>query len=137
MNTTTLISLSGGFLKFVGESLAEIKRKEFTTVDAELLKLKRDVLAEKLEDFKSSLDVAVKQEKAKSEQDLISRGLGNSTVRQNCLRAIEHDAAAELERATREYNRAIEEIALMERKLEVLNRSLWKKILRWLRLSRD
>jgi hypothetical protein len=32
-------------------------------------------------------------------------GLANSTVRQSSLRAIENDAAAELEKATREYNR--------------------------------
>jgi hypothetical protein len=94
-------------------------------------------LSEKLEEFKVSLDAAVKKEKGKAEQDLISRGLGNSTVRQSTLRAIEHDAAAELEKASREYNRAIEEIALMERRLEVQNRTpWWGKLLRSCGLSR-
>lgn len=137
MNTSTVISLTGGFLKFVGECLTDIKRQDLANVDAELLKLKRKVLAEKLEEFKSGLATAAVQEKAKTEQDLISRGLANSTIRQSSLRAIEHDAATELERATREYNRAIEEIALMESKLEVQNRPpWWKKVLRWLGLSR-
>jgi hypothetical protein len=90
-------------------------------------------LAEKLEQFKSELDNATNKEKARTEQDLISRGLANTSVRQCSLRAIENDAATELERATREYNRAIEEIALMERKLEVQNRlPWWKKVFRWL-----
>lgn len=137
MDTSTVISVSGGFLKFVGEALADVKRQDLANVDADLLKLKRQVLAEKLEEFKSSLDTAAKLEKARSVQELISRGLANTTVRQSSLRAIEHDAATELERATREYNRAIEEIALIERKLEVQNRPRWwKKILCWLRISR-
>jgi len=40
-----------------------------------LLNLKRNQLSEKLDDFKSQLDSAAKQEKARAEQDLISRGL--------------------------------------------------------------
>src|SRR5205807_2175775 len=75
MDTSTIISLTGGFLKFVGETLADVKRQDLTDVDAESLRLKRVVLAEKLEQFKANLDVAAKQEKAKAEQDLISRGL--------------------------------------------------------------
>ena len=49
----------------------------------------------------------LQQAKAKAEQDLISRRLANTTVRQSSLRAIENDTATELEKATREYNRAI------------------------------
>jgi hypothetical protein len=138
MDTSTIISLTGGFLKFVGETLADVKRQDLANVDAELLKLKRRVLAENLEEFKSNLNAAANQEKAKAEQDLISRGFANSTVRQSSLRAIENDAAKEVERATREYNRAIEEIALIERKLEVQKRPpWWKKVLGWLRPSRS
>ncbi len=138
MNTSTIISVSGSFLKFVGEALSDVKRQDLSNVDAELLTLKRRVLAEKLEEFKSSLDAAAKLDKAKTEQDLISRGLANTTVRLSSLRAIENDAATELERATREYNRAIEEITLMERKLEIQNLALWWiKVLQWLRISRS
>ena len=130
MDTSTIISLTGDFLKFVGETLADVKRQDLANVDAELLKLKRRVLAENLEEFKSNLNAAANQEKAKAEQDLISRGFANSTVRQSSLRAIENDAAKEVERATRKYNRAIEEIALIERKLEVQKRPpWWKKVL--------
>jgi hypothetical protein len=137
MDTSTVVSLTGSFLKLVGEVLADVKRHDLATLDADLLKLKRHVLSEKLEEFKSNLDAAVQKEKGKAEQDLISRGLGNSTVRESTLRAIEHDAATELEKASREYNRAIEEIALTERRLEVQNRPpWWKKLLRSCGLSR-
>ena len=132
MDTSAVISLTGGFLKFVGETLAEVKRHDVANVDAELLRLKRGVLGEKLEEFKVNLDAAVKREKGKAEQDLITRRLANSTVRQSTLRAIENDAATELERAACECNRAIEEIALLERKIEVQNRPyLLMKALRW------
>lgn len=127
MDVSTVISVTGGFLKFVGETLADLKRLDLTSVNAELLQLKRGVLAEKLEEFTHQLDAAAKQDKAKAEQDLISRGLGNTTVRQSSMRAIENDAAGQLERATREYNRAIEEIALMEQKVEIRNRPPWWK----------
>jgi hypothetical protein len=131
MDTSTVISLTGSFLKFIGEALAEVKRQDLATLDADLLKLKRELLSEKLEEFKVSLDAAAKREKGKAEQDLISRRLGNSTVRESTLRAIEHDVATELEKASREYNRAIEEIGLLERRLEVQNRPRWwKKLLR-------
>jgi hypothetical protein len=138
MDTSTVISVTGSFLKFIGDALAEVKRQDLANVDAELLKLKRRVLAEKLEEFKWNLDAAAKLETAKTEQDLISRGLANSTVRQTSLRAIENDVATELERASREYNRTIEEIALIERKLEVQNRPpWWKKVLGWCGLYRS
>jgi hypothetical protein len=107
------------------------------SIDSELLRLKRRVLSDGLEDFKSRLDAAVRVEKAKAEQDLISRGLANSSVRQSAIRAIEHDAATELEKALREYNRTIEEIALIERRLVVQIRpSLWRRFLRNCGLSR-
>jgi len=113
METSTVIALTGGFFKFVGEVVADLKRQELATIDADLLNLKRTQLAEKLEDFKSDLDAAVKREKGRAEQDLISRGLANSSIRQSALWAIERDASNELARASREYNRAIEEIALL------------------------
>lgn len=137
MDISTVISATGGFLKLVGEVLADIKRQDVATLDADLLRLKRQILSEKLEEFKVKLDIAVKKEKGKAEQNLISRGLGNSTIRDTMLRAIEHDAATEVERASREYSRAIEEIALLERRLEVQNRpTLWKKFFRSCGLSR-
>jgi hypothetical protein len=138
MDTPTVISVSGSFLKFVGETLADVKRQDLAKLDVELLKLKRTILAERLDEFRANLDAAVKQEKARTEQDLISRGLANTTVRQSSLRALENDAAIQLQGAAREYNRAIEEIALMERRVVVQNRPpWWKNLLRWLRVIRS
>src|SRR5207237_7080435 len=133
----TVIAVKGHFLTFVGEVVADLKRQDLAAIDADLFRLKRAVLKEKLEEFQSGLVAAVTQQKAKVEQDLISRGLSNTTVRQGMLQAIERDAATESERASREYNRAIEEIALMERRLEVQNRrSWWKKLIQRVGFSR-
>jgi hypothetical protein len=133
MQTSTLISLTGSFLRLVGEAVADVKRQDLAKLDADQLRIKRQLLSEKLEEFKVNLDTAVKKEQGKAEQDLISRGLGNLTVRESALKAIEHDAATELEKASREYNRGIEEIALLEGRLEVQNRPpWWKKLLRTL-----
>ena len=63
MDTSTIISLTGKFLKFVGETLADVKRQDLANVDAELLKLKRRVLAENLKEFKSNLNAAANQER--------------------------------------------------------------------------
>lgn len=130
METATVTSVSGKFFMFVGEVVADLKRQELAKVDADHLRLKRQVLAEELEDFKSKLASAVTTEKGRAEQDLISRGLGNTTVRQSMLRAIERDAADQLEKAHREYNRAIEEIALMERRVQEQAVPGWKRLLR-------
>jgi hypothetical protein len=110
-------SLTGEFQRFVGETLAELRRQDVASIDGDLLNLKRSHLAEKLKDFKRELEVAVKREKGRAEQDLISRGLANTTIRPSLLRGIESDASNESDKATREYNRAIEEIALLERKV--------------------
>jgi hypothetical protein len=138
MDTSTVISIGGTFLKYVGEVLAEVKRQDLANIDAEFLRLKRNVLSERLEQFKADLDVAVKQKRASVEQDLISRGFSNSTVRQSTLRVVESDAMKQVERVTCEYNRAIEEIALIERSIEIRNRPpWWKKVLRAFGLYRS
>jgi hypothetical protein len=130
MQTTTVLSTSGSFFKLLAELVADLKRQELAHVDADLLRLKRQVLAERLEDFKSNLASAVKTDTSRTEQDLIFRGLGNTTVRQSAIRTIEKDAAEQSEKAHREYNRAIEEIALMDRKVQELAVPGWKKLLR-------
>jgi len=138
MDTSTVISVSGTFLKLVGEVLGEVKRQDLANINAEFLRRKRNILSEKLEQFKSDLDIAANHEKARAEQDLISRGLANSTVRQSTIRSIETDPATQMERATCEYNRAIEEIALIERSIEVMNRPpWWKNVLRACGLCRS
>jgi hypothetical protein len=130
MDTTTLISLTGNFLKTLGEVVADLKRKELARIDLALLNLTRTQLSEKLSDFTAGLEAAVKHEKAVAQQDLVSRGLANSTVRDSRLRAIEQDASTELEKATREYNRAIEEIALLEQQVNENARPWWKRLVR-------
>ena len=129
MDTTTIISLTGTFLKTVSEVVADLKRQELARLDVDLLNLKRTQLTDNFDDFKSELESAVKQEKAQAEQDLISRGLANSTLRQSKLRAIEKDASTKSEKATRECSRAIEEIALLEQKINERARPWWKKLL--------
>jgi hypothetical protein len=43
-----MISLTGGFFKFVGEVIADLKRQELATIDVDLLNLKKTQLAENL-----------------------------------------------------------------------------------------
>ncbi len=128
MDPSTIISLTGGFLRFVGETVADLRRLDVSSIDVDLLNLKRSHLAEKLKDFNRELEVAVKREKGRAEQDLISRGLSNSTIRSSTLRGIESDASKELDNATREYNRAIEEIALLERKVNGLKKECGNEV---------
>ncbi len=106
-----------------------MKRQRVADTDLEKLRLQRTVWAEKLEDVQAKLQVAIVQDKAAAKQDLISRGLGNTTVVDSKSRAIEQDAANELNNAIREYNRAIEEIALLERRVKECATSLWRKLL--------
>jgi hypothetical protein len=131
MDPTTVLSLTGKFVTLVGEVASGLKRQDLTAVDGDWLKLKRQQLSEKLEEYKSDLHAAVKREKAKAQQDHVSRGLGNNIMLQSAFQAIKQDAATQLGRASREYNRAIEEIGLIERKLEIRKREgWWKKLLR-------
>ena len=123
------MSITGGFVQFAGELLADLKRQDIARIDIDLLRLKRTQLSEKLEDTKRDLGEAVRKEKAKAEHDLINRGLSNTTIRDGKLRSIEQDANTELDRAMREYNRAIEEIALMEQRIKVEGRRWWKRFL--------
>jgi hypothetical protein len=73
--------------------------------------------------------IEVERAKGEAKQDLISRGLANSTILDSMLRAIDQDAANELNNASREYNRAIEEIALLERQVKEQATSFWTKLL--------
>ncbi len=120
-------------MKIAGEVVADLKRQELAKIDVDLLNLKRTVLAEKFEDFKSDLNAAVKEEKARAHQDLVSRGLGNSTGVENSRRRIERDASNEFYKVSREYNPTMEEIALFERKVNEQARPWWKKALGWWR----
>ena len=88
MEPTTVLSLTGTFLKLVGDTLDAVKRQELADVDAAWLRLKREQLSEKLDEYKADLDAAVKRDKAKVQQEHVSRGLGGSTVLQSAFRVI-------------------------------------------------
>ena len=133
MTTDPVIGILMDFLKMVGEVLAGLKRMELADIDAEILRLRRRRLAEGLDEFKSRLESETRKKNALVKQDTINRGLGNSTVLGSMLGAIDRDAHADAEKATREYNRAIEEISLFEQRVKVQARPWWKKILRCFR----
>jgi hypothetical protein len=129
MDASTAASLASNFLQAVGELVADLKRRELAEIDLDLLRLKRDELRRKLEDLKCHLAESVIVQKAKTEQSLLTRGLSNSTIRDGMLRAIEQDANGQMERAVREYNLVIAELALTEQRIKANARPLWKRLL--------
>ena len=125
MDTATLIA---GFKKFVGEVLADLKHRGLGTIDAELLRLKRESLSDGLKKLKDGLADSVKKQKEKAQQTHIARGLSNTTVLLSTFAAIDSRAAHQMVEATREYNRAIEEIALLEKRVALRSRPWWKRL---------
>lgn len=129
MDSTGILGMASKFISISGEMLADLKCREMATIDADLLKLKREKLAEALEQLRADVGKAVEQKKAEAKQDLVNRGLANSTVLDSMIWRIEQDGADELDKASREYSRNTDEIALMERKIAVQNKPVWKKLL--------
>src|SRR5260370_1064523 len=129
MNVSTIVAVTGPFINVIGEGLADLKRQRLADIDLEKLRLQRTIWTENLHEYQAKLQSAVLQEKAHAKQDLISRRLGNTTVLDSKIRAIDQDASNQFNNAMREYNRAIEEVALMERRVKESNRSLWRKLL--------
>jgi hypothetical protein len=136
METSVILGTAGKFISMSGEILAELKRRDIATIDADLLRLKRERMSEALEQWRADVGKAQVRRKAEVQQDLISRGLRNSTVLNSMIRRVEQDAADEGEKAAREYSRNIEEIALMERKLVEQNKPFWKKMLNLIGIRR-
>jgi hypothetical protein len=131
MSLSTVIAITSPIMKLAGEVVADLKRQESSKIDLAQLDLQRTVLTERFEDCKEELQRFVAQDKARAEQDLITRGLGNTTVLDSKRSAIDREAANELSKATREVNRALELIALLERQAKERAASLFKKILVW------
>jgi hypothetical protein len=129
MDTSALIA---GFLQGVGKLVGDLRAQAIGKIDLELLNLKRIALAEKLEDFKRDLAIKVRHEKGRVEQDMISRGIGGS-VRSVKLASIDQQAGTDTERTVREFGRALEEIALLERKVREQNDTYLKRFVRYLR----
>ena len=111
----------------MGETLADLNRRQDADIEWDLLRLKRSVLADKLEQTKLKLVEETKLEIANHIASLSSRGLGNSTIVTAFQLNIEKQAAVELDRMVIEYNRAIEEIAYLDRKVSVLRLGFWQR----------
>lgn len=130
MEPSVATKLTGAFVKFAGESIAELKRAELATIELDLLRLKREVLAERLEDLEAEIQATVELEKMNLAGDLANRGLSGSSILPSFEMSIERDANAQLSVAWREHNRAIEEIALLERRVVESNCPWWKRLWR-------
>ncbi|MDA0835156.1 MAG: hypothetical protein O2955_17480 [Planctomycetota bacterium] len=123
----TLISATSSFMKIMGEIIADIQRMDIAEIDLELLKLKHAELSDRFDIFKSELERKIIKQKSHVEQDLNARGLSNTTMRYGLLRAVETQGSDELAKAAQEYNRAIEVIALLERKVNTNKGRWWKR----------
>jgi hypothetical protein len=75
MNLSTVVTVTGPFVKFIGDALAEVKRQRLADIDLDVLRLHRTNWAEKLEECKEMLQRSIIEEKGRAKQDLISRGL--------------------------------------------------------------
>jgi hypothetical protein len=62
-------------VRFVEETLADLKRLELTEIDIELLRLKQTSLGEKLDDLKSDFASDTKKRVVDVEQDMMKRGV--------------------------------------------------------------
>ncbi len=130
MESATGIALTGGFIKFVGETLAELKSQTLGNLDIDLLRLKKAVLEEKLTDYIANAQIETQHEKARVEQDMIDRGLSGSTVRLNMLQSVDSKWSARIQDASRDYARAIEELAILERRVKDQGWP-WRHLLAW------
>lgn len=117
------------FVKSAGELVAELQRRDLTTIDIEFLNLKRKILTEKLEEAKAEMETDVIVKKGAAEQYCISKGIANTSIRTNKLHNIEVDAAGALAKLDREYRNAMAEIDLCERRLKA-QRPWWSRLFR-------
>ncbi|WP_442485610.1 hypothetical protein [Aeoliella sp. SH292] len=128
MDAAITTELVGAFIKFTGETLAELKRQPLTEIDLDLLRLKREILGERLQDLEKSVADAARIQKGKSRKDLTERGFAATSLVGSRDVAIDREANQQLEIARREYNRAIEEISLSEHRILKLTDSWRKKL---------
>lgn len=133
MDIATITKIVGGFAKYTTDTLAELKRAEFATIDLDLLMLKRESLFDKLQDLERDLGDAVDVEKKNKRAELAASHLSNSNVFPAFSMGIERDVNDQLNVARREYGRAIEEIALMERRIVEGRVPALKRFWRWVR----
>jgi hypothetical protein len=103
------------FYAAVGESIEELTRRSPADIDPDLLRLKREEIADKFEDAKSGLAKAADLAKKNAVADLASRGLLGSSLKELSQKSIDSKATEELGKMQREYNRAMERLAVLER----------------------
>jgi hypothetical protein len=123
MDADTWIEVAAPFYTAVGEVVKELTRRNIADIDLELLKLKREELTDRLNETRTKVAKAADLEKKNAVADLSSRGLGGSSLKESTIGGVDSRSAEVLDKMHREYNRAIEKIALMERK--VSSRRWW------------
>jgi len=115
MDAFKWLEVVGPFYAAVGESVEELTRRNTAEIDPDLLRLKREEIADKFEDAKSGLAKAADLAKKNAIADLSSRGLLGSSLKESSQKSIDGKATEELGKMQREYNRALERIAVLER----------------------
>ena len=111
------IDAAGAFYKVLGNRMQAVRAKNIADLDREFLGLEQQRIEEALERLGNELKKTVEIEKSEATQDLIQRGLYNSTVKDSVLKNIERESYSRFESAAREVARAKEEIGLLVNKI--------------------
>ena len=106
----------------------DLKSRELASIDLELLQLRRSTLEENKTAFLEEAGASRTREIANVRAELVGRGLSNSTLLTTRTRAVEKEWAIKVERALQEHDRALEELALYERKVRA-QQPPWTRIL--------
>ena len=130
MDADTWLEIVAPFYKAVGEAVEELSSRRVTQLDIDLLRLKREELTDRLEETRAAVAAAADLEKKNKLGDLASRTLQGSSMREISQTGVDTRSADVLEKMHREYNRGIERIALLERRVRA--RLWWPLPLRWL-----
>jgi hypothetical protein len=129
MDADHWLDIVAPFYKVVGEAVEELTRRSIAEIDTDLLRLKREELTDQLEETRASVAQAANLEKKNQIADLASRGLSGATLKESFENGVDTRSTEVLKKMHREYNRAIEKIALLERKVRA--RQWWPWPLRW------
>jgi hypothetical protein len=130
MDIGEFVNLVDPYMRRVGQVVEELKRQDIARIDIALLNRKRQVLDEQREEFLSRAKAEAGKDTAKIDEEMTDRGLMTSTVRHSRHIAVENQWADQILKGLREYNRAIEEIALMEQRIREEFRPWWKRLFR-------
>jgi hypothetical protein len=98
-------------------ALSYVRERDARNADIELLRLHEQKIIESLRKLRDQTLVSLEQEKARKVQDLIDRGLYNSSLKDCEFRRLEEDAWTRINDAEKEATRTFEEIAIARKKL--------------------